>query len=505
MTTGSRMETEVVKASPKGTDGKLAKAIEENVPRKQEPEPVDGTGSTGPQHFAMDEGSDDDDDHADEFLAAPSHNLLGEELLGQKPTRAQTVTWYIVIIFGSLALIGCGAWFGVRFAASRHIRQMEMDALNTDAHVADRATADVVDGCSADGNGSSTCKVTNTVGTVSGGGVSGDERSSQSSVQSAPDVAQQSSGTHIPAAAKVAASASSSNLAKGDPAGTTPSEQQASPAGSAAAQGGGAVASDAGLQYPDLTCMATQRVEWIAVKALTAEWFGSWKAGVVAKDKTQLQGLLDIFMQRLEAAVQDTGEECGMGRLCMTLLALSSGESGASLKMAPSFHSPLLTILLDVPWLIVMQSGWPLFGLLAQLQMQQHKRDDMPVSGASQHYLTKLRQALVQEQAETIAELGSRFVVQQEEAENRGPSAESEETKVMPALCALASQLLGNGVLVGGPPGSAEKALGHMQAFYRQAVTNIDDLQATLDSVWPLYSILSQAAVIAAPPPTATR
>jgi len=35
-----------------------------------------------------------------------------------------------------------------------------------------------------------------------------------------------------------------------------------------------------------------------------------------------------------------------------------------------------------------------------------------------------------------------------------------------------------------------------MQAFYRQAFTTIDDLQATLDSPWPLYSIISQAAAI---------
>lgn len=50
----------------------------------------------------------------------------------------------------------------------------------------------------------------------------------------------------------------------------------------------------------------------------------------------------------------------------MSLLAVLTSDVGASLKSAPSLHAPLLRVLLDVPWLMIVQSGWPLFGLLAR-------------------------------------------------------------------------------------------------------------------------------------------
>jgi len=264
--------------------------------------------------------------------------------------------------------------------------------------------------------------------------------------------------------------------------------------GVAATAVGDAVGQAQGVEediYPDLTCKDTQHVEWQEIKGLTAQWFGSWSSGVVAKNKAQLEGLMDLFTKRLQN-LHDKVDECGMGRLCMTLLAISAGQPGSSLKAAPALHSPLLTILLDVPWSIVMRSGWPLFGLLAQLQRQHHRTDDLPTAGPTAVYLHQLNAALLAQQPEVVSELGIGFVRLQEQG--------SVPPTVMPALCALASQLLSSGVFDG--QARIDEALRHMQGYFREAVNSIDDLQSTVESVWPLYGVLNAAAIQLAPLPS---
>jgi len=254
---------------------------------------------------------------------------------------------------------------------------------------------------------------------------------------------------------------------------------------------GTATQDDDGSEFPELTCQVTPHPEWKEIKLLTYSWFGNWRAGVVPMDKANLQSLLDVSVRRLHA-VHSKVDECGMGRLCMTLLAMASGEG--TLKSTPAIHSPLLTILLDVPWGLVMRSGWPIFALLAQLHLHRHLKDDLPTTGRSAEYLQGLTSSLAQERPEALHILGAEFVRRQEEAlEGQEIVDDDGRTFVMPALCALASQLLNPGIMTATV--NAEEALRHMQGFYRQAVNNIDDLQATVESAWPLYGLLNVAAL----------
>jgi len=242
--------------------------------------------------------------------------------------------------------------------------------------------------------------------------------------------------------------------------------------------------------FPDLTCENTRHKVWMEIKQLTHQWFASWSSGVITKNRPQLKGLLEFFMQRLQHMHNEV-EECGMGRLCVTLLAISSGEAGSSFKSAPALHSPLLTVLLDVPWLIIMRSGWPLFGLLAQIHLQHHREADMPTTGVTADYYHALHAGLAQQKSELLAEMGVEFVRHQEMKEGMIP------TYVMPALCALASQLLSPQLLT--DEVRFDEALRYMQGFFHQAVNNIDDMQTTIDSVWPLYGLLHAASLEFAP------
>merc|ERR1719263_667656 len=176
------------------------------------------------------------------------------------------------------------------------------------------------------------------------------------------------------------------------------------------------------------------------------------------------------------------------------MLQMIAGGKGGSLKEMPSIHSPLLTILLDVPWSRVMRSGWPIFGLLAQLSVLTAQSSDAPVvDGHVQRYYKSLRAGLSKPVApNALAELGAAFVQEQEASEAASPEATTGRVHVMPALRAPASQLLGAEVL---RHGRAEAALQHMQSFFRQAVSSISDLQGTVESSWPLHAVLHAVSV----------
>jgi hypothetical protein len=256
------------------------------------------------------------------------------------------------------------------------------------------------------------------------------------------------------------------------------------------------------VEYPELTCHSEGNEDWIEVKAATALQFGSWLAGIELKSAAQLQVLVDSAVSRLSSQSMGLGaSECGLGRLCMSLLAVLAGGTGGFLLGAHAIHSPLLTVLLDVPWRLVIHSGWPLFGILAQLHLGARQRHTPPTTGSAAEYFRDLVATLERRDARLQADLGA-GLERHEGARLAHLGAaflRSEEgrahasTYVIPGLCALASQLLSPEVGTESMP--IDNALQQVQGFFRQAVQSIEDLQGTLDSAWPLYSVLHLAAL----------
>lgn len=262
--------------------------------------------------------------------------------------------------------------------------------------------------------------------------------------------------------------------------GGTRSERKAAEDDSHAPDSGNSKKDDS--EYPDLACEASPR--WLDVKALVWAVFGRWQVGVALVSQSDIDQVLD----RSAAVLGDLLEKpdtCGMGRLCMTLLTMAQSKQ-LQLHSLPSIHSPILTILLDVPWRLLMRSGWPIFGLLAQLSLRSPQGADVPVDGGLEtDYYSALHAGLVKEIPDVLAGLGAQYIQSSEAGDGNQTSMH-----VMPALCGLATQLL--------EPANHENVdepLKHMQHFFRQQVTSITDLQGTLDSAWPLHSVLHAAAV----------
>lgn len=258
----------------------------------------------------------------------------------------------------------------------------------------------------------------------------------------------------------------------------------------------------ASVTYPEMMCHGSGNEDWIEVKNAAAAQFRTWQTGTRLQDAAELQVLVDSAVRRLSSrASRSTGiGECGMGRLCMSILAVLAGSPGGQLLGAHAIHSPLLTALLDVPWRLLIQSGWPLFGLLAQLQLRARQLQSAPATGAAAEYFrdlgasldrrevsqSDLSTGLQKHEASRIAYLGANFLRSEEGREHAS-------SFVVPGLCALASQLLSPEVGTATMP--VDNALQQVQGFFRQAVQSIEDVQGTLDSPWPLYSILHLAAL----------
>jgi len=258
------------------------------------------------------------------------------------------------------------------------------------------------------------------------------------------------------------------------------------------------------LSYPDLTCKDVASREWLEIKRLAQLEFSLGSPLIKASQmasagRARLQALVDKAENTIKAVRGlsfSPVDECSMGRLCMSLMALAAapddnspagivpagGGGAGSVLPALAMHSPLLTVLLDVPWRLVLASGWPLFGILAQLNLRRARHDDAPLSGQPAMYFMSLGAGLERHEAYSLASLGAEFL---RSVEGRAHAS----THVLPGLCALASQLLSPEVgTKGGMP--TDTALKQVQGFYRQAVQGIEDVQGTLDTAWPLYRVL---------------
>jgi len=246
----------------------------------------------------------------------------------------------------------------------------------------------------------------------------------------------------------------------------------------------------AARDFPELSCKDTPHQEWRDVKELVGQQLGNWAAGVVRQDSMQLQNLVDIGVHRIEGVPSDQ-DKCWMGRIFFTLLSLLDGVASGSIKEVSlkgmvTLHTPLLTLLLTMPWGVILRSGWPLFSLLSQLQMRTQKNFDLPLSGPLAAYFDALREALLHQNHVDLGLLGAGFLRAMEK------EGKQEQQHIMAILCALATQLFNPEAL---DPADPDKSLQFVQGFFRQAVSTVDDLESTILSAWPLYGLLHAASV----------
>jgi hypothetical protein len=246
---------------------------------------------------------------------------------------------------------------------------------------------------------------------------------------------------------------------------------------------------------PLLSCAHSEQKEWAEVRSSLVSRFGMWQIGVVPEDLASLRQMLDASVEKLHAS-GEFKQDCDFGRVCLLLLAMiANGEGRSALLKATPLQAELMSLILGVPWSVLAQTRWPIFGLLAQLHLHTHGEDDIPRSQHEEVYFEQLKVHFEQQDSTQLASAGVRFI---DDDKAFHPGVDKTDGHAMPTLCALTSQLLSPDVV----PGEtlADEALSQVQGFFSQAVWSIDDLHATVISVWPLHSILHAAMIRFSPP-----
>merc|ERR1719491_197799 len=140
-----------------------------------------------------------------------------------------------------------------------------------------------------------------------------------------------------------------------------------------------------------------------------------------------------------------------------------------------------MPLILEVPWLAVAQSGWPLFGLLAQLNQRrvQTKSGNPPeVDGLN----GKFESLYLREVFEALAKGDSK---QLEESSRIFMSLDGTTGSALGALTAVAGQAAADR-----PPQEKLQLMEQLQNGFRQAIGSAAELDIALGTQWPLFGLI---------------
>lgn len=131
---------------------------------------------------------------------------------------------------------------------------------------------------------------------------------------------------------------------------------------------------------PDMACVEGPRaVQWSSVKKRFRGLFESVDGPFVPVATDDLVSALKASVADVEAVRglstdADAVNECGFGKLFIQLLSLVTIDEPAGIAQFfqehPQVASPVMTMLLDIPWVSMAQSGWPFLGIMAQINYQ---------------------------------------------------------------------------------------------------------------------------------------
>jgi len=209
--------------------------------------------------------------------------------------------------------------------------------------------------------------------------------------------------------------------------------------------------------------------------------------------KETLSATMEGALADLNAAQSlspDVADECGLGKLCIQLLSFSAAEDPTALvKLFASFEqiaSPVLTMLLDVPWVVLAHAGWPIFGLLSQINGRKATvpgaLNDDSVDGMQQQaalqFQTDLANGLNHKDGMAVQRAADSFL---REASNLYGS-------VLGALTAMAAQ-----ALACPEPQERMQLLTAVQQGFAQTIRNGSELDVALSTKWPLWGLIHGA------------
>jgi len=245
------------------------------------------------------------------------------------------------------------------------------------------------------------------------------------------------------------------------------------------------------MEKMDLTCMKSTQVQtWLKVQQ-TFQYILGPGAGFGALSKeNSLEPALDSIMEDIASIPKENAGECAIGQLMLQLLKVitvdSDGELIGKLKNQDTLSSPILTLLLDVPW-TTYQPQWPLFGLLAQAAVkrsQTHTNNDA-VDGFTHPQLkdfsSAMNHAIREANLVDLRELSRSFIDSGSAAMEASPLA---------FLTAVFTQ-----AATAPTKHEAQSMFSDAQILMKNMITSPSGLEVTLGSRWPLWGMAYLASL----------
>eukprot|EP00929_Paragymnodinium_shiwhaense_P076000 TRINITY_DN38973_c0_g1_i1.p1 TRINITY_DN38973_c0_g1~~TRINITY_DN38973_c0_g1_i1.p1 ORF type:complete len:281 (-),score=68.83 TRINITY_DN38973_c0_g1_i1:74-916(-) len=208
----------------------------------------------------------------------------------------------------------------------------------------------------------------------------------------------------------------------------------------------------------------------------------------------------DDVVAAIEGAVKVLGEvnalgpeamDCGFGRVILQMASLLLVDDPPTvvqfLSNTEALASPIMTVLLDVPWIETAMSGWPFFGLLAQL---------------GHHKVRVLKATLQRDVVDGLEDRPTKTYYDQIMAAQRAvdvggmvlASAEymaapvEEGKSILALLTAMTARITAQGEVE-----TRLKLLQSLQGEFREVMGRASELEAALSTQWPLWSLLHVA------------
>lgn len=244
----------------------------------------------------------------------------------------------------------------------------------------------------------------------------------------------------------------------------------------------------------DLICRKSAHSQmWLGVQQKLQYILGPSAAFVALNREQTLEPYLGSIMEDVASLPKADEAECGTGQLMLSLLKVitidSDGELIGQIKSKDELSSPILTLLLDVPW-TAYQPEWPMFGLLAQAAVkrsQTHTNKDA-IDGLLQPELKQMASAMIhaigESDLENLKALSTTFI-------DAGASAM--EASPIGFLTAIFTQ-----AATAPTKKDAQAMLSDAQILMKSMITSAADLEVTMGSRWPLWGMAYLASLKAA-------
>lgn len=250
--------------------------------------------------------------------------------------------------------------------------------------------------------------------------------------------------------------------------------------------------SDDPLAEMDLLCLNNTKAQsWFNIQQKLRYILGP-PAAVVSLDKTNtLEPALTSIMEDMSVAMSSGEDACGVGKLMVQLLNVITVDSdgklvGEAVLNNEPLSSPIMTLLLDIPW-TAYQPSWPLFGLMAQMSQRRHlaKQNVLEIDGLShpemQQFLGAMTMAIGNGDLEALKELSKAFL-------------EAGEGAVEASPIGFVTALLTQAAFVD----SAEESqliFFEAQKIIKRMIYSVQDLDTTLASRWPMWGMAYLASL----------